>query len=78
MSTDDDIDDYCERLAAEDTIAWDAIYAKATARARRSRVAQLILERGPADYQLVDGRNPGALKLGRLRGARVHVILDWA
>ena len=78
MGTDHDIDDFLDQQSAEDTIAWDDIYARATRQARRTRMAQLILERGPAEYELVDGRDPDALKLRRLRGARVHVILDWA
>ena len=78
MRTDDDIDDFLDRQSAEDVIAWDDIYARATRHARRTRMAQLILEHGPAEYELVDRRDPDALKLRRLRGARIHVILDWA
>ena len=77
MFSDDEIDDD-QRVSAEDTKAWDAIYARATMRARQTRYARLILEFGPAEYKLVDGRNPEALKLRRLGGARIHVILDWA
>ncbi len=78
MISDDDIDDDFQRVSAEDTMAWDAIYARATMRARHTRYAQLILEFGPGEYKLVDGRDPDALKLRRLGGARIHVILDWA
>ena len=66
-----------QQLALEDTIAWDDIYARACRRARDSGFAQLILERGPSDYELVDGRAPDALQTARLHGAKVHVILDW-
>lgn len=78
MFTENDIDDDLEQLSAEDTIAWDRIYARATSQARPTRVGQLVLERGSAEYELVDGGDPDALKLTRLRGSRVHVILDWA
>ena len=81
MSSDNDIndtiEDYLDRQSAEDTVAWDKVYARATRRARRTRYAQLILEFGPSEYKIIDGRNPDALKLQRLRGARIHVILDW-
>ena len=67
-----------QQLALQDTIAWDKIYAQACRKALDSGFAQLILERGPAEYEFVDGRAPDALKLRRLSGAKVHVILDWA
>ena len=66
-----------QQLALHDTVAWDDIYARACRRAQASGFAQLILERGPAEYDLVDGHAPDALKLRRLRDAKVHVILDW-
>ena len=77
--TDADFDaEYADQqLALEDTIAWDDIYARACRRARDSGFAQLILERGPSDYEFVDDREPDALKIARLRGAKIHVILDW-
>ena len=77
--TDADFDaEYAEQqLALHDTIAWDDIYARACRQAHASGFAQLILERGPAEYELVDGHAPDALELRRLRGAKVHVILDW-
>ena len=59
-----------------DTVAWDEMYAQATAQARRTGFAQLILEHGPADYSLVDGSDKSALRFERLKGAKVHVILD--
>ena len=76
--TDADFDgEYAEQqLALEDTIAWDKIYAQACRQALDSGFAQLILERGPADYELVDGHAPDALRLPRLRVAKIHVILD--
>ena len=78
--TDADFDaEYAEQqLAMHDTIAWDEIYARACRQATDTGCAQLILEHGPADYALVNGRDPDALKIARLRGAKVHVILDWA
>ena len=77
--TDADFDiEYAEQqLAFRDTTAWDDIYARACRQAQDSGFAQLILERGPADYELVDGSTHGALGIARLRGAKVHVILDW-
>ena len=77
--TNDDFDlDYAEQqIALRDTLAWDDIYALATRQARESGIAQLILERSRADYELIDGRTPDALRIERLRGAKVHVILDW-
>lgn len=66
-----------QQLALHDTIAWDAIYARATSQACDTGFAQLILERGPADYDLVDGSEPTALKINRLTGAKIHVIMDW-
>ena len=72
---DDDQDDQVQALA--DTNAWDEIYARATRRARATGFAQLILERGSGDYRLIDGRKPDALRVRRLRGAKIHVILDW-
>ena len=74
---DNTIEDYLDRQSAEDTVIWDKVYARATRRARQTRYAQLILEFGPSEYKIVDGRNPDTLKLQRLRGARIHVILDW-
>ena len=67
-----------QQLAMHDTIVWDEIYARACRQATDTGFAQLILEHGPADYVLVNGRDPDALKIARLRGAKVHVILDWA
>ena len=77
--TDADFDaEYAEQqLALRDTIAWDEIYARACRQARDSGFAQLILERGSAAYQLNDGRASSALKIARLHGAKVHIILDW-
>lgn len=77
--TDADFDaQYAEQqLALRDTIAWDDIYARACRQARDSGFAQLILERGSADYKLIDGRASSALRIARLRGAKIHVILDW-
>lgn len=66
-----------QQLALHDTIAWDAIYARATRNARKTGLAQLVLERGPADYDLVDGADPTALRIARPTGAKIHVILDW-
>ena len=66
-----------QRLALADTIAWDAIYARATAQAHATGFAQLVLEHGLAEYEMVDGRSPDALKIARLRWAKIHVILDW-
>ena len=66
-----------QQRALQDTIAWDDIYARACRQAQDTGFAQLILERGPADYALVDGHAPDALNVRRLRGANVHVILDW-
>ena len=65
-----------QQLALRDTIAWDDIYARACRRASDSGFAQLILERGPARYTLVDGSTPDALKMARLRGVKIHVILN--
>ena len=77
--TDADFDiEYAEQqLALHDTIAWDETYARACRQARDSGYAQLILEHGPANYELIDGGAPDALHLDRLHGAKVHVILDW-
>jgi len=66
-----------QQIALRDTIVWDDIYARACRQARDTGFAQLILERGPGDYRLIDGASPHALKLRRLRGAKTHVILDW-
>ena len=65
-----------QQLDLADTLAWDDIYARACRQARPSGYAQLILEHGPGDYALVDGRAPDALRLRRLRGAKVHLIQD--
>ncbi|MBV9840639.1 MAG: hypothetical protein JOY99_03725 [Sphingomonadaceae bacterium] len=73
-----DLEHVEQQLALHDTIAWDAIYARACRNARDTGFAQIILERGSADYKLVDGSSPDALKLRRLRGAKIHVIFDWA
>lgn len=78
MIDDDDYELLEQRLAMTDTIAWDNIYARATAQARESGVAQLILEHGRAAYELVDRREPDALRVDRLAGAKVHVVLDWS
>ena len=67
-----------QQIALRDTQAWDDIYARACRQAHATGFAQLILERGPADYRLVDGSSPNALKLRSLRGAKIHVILDWS
>lgn len=75
--TKDDIAYEAQQLALHDTIAWDAIYERATAQSRKTGFAQLILERGPADYDLVDGTDPTALRTDRLKGAKIHIILDW-
>ena len=75
--TKDDIAYEAQQLAMHDTIAWDAIYGRATAQACRTGFAQLILERGPADYDLVDGSDPTALRIDRLTGAKIHIIMDW-
>ena len=75
--TNDDVAYEAQQLALHDTIAWDAIYARATGQARSTGFGQLILERGPADYELVDGSDPTALRMERLNGAKIHVILDW-
>ena len=39
-----------QRKTLADTIAWDEVYARATAKARANGFAQFILERGPSDY----------------------------
>ena len=67
-----------QQIALRDTSAWDVIYAQACRQARKTGFAQLILERGTADYRLIDGSSSEALKLRRLRGGKIHVILDWA
>ena len=59
-----------------ETIVWDVIYARATVQSRKTGFAQLILEHGPADYDLVYGTDPTALRIDRLNGAKVHVVLD--
>ena len=50
--TDADLDlEYAEQqIALRDTIAWDDIYVRACQRARATGFAQLILDRGPANY----------------------------
>ena len=75
--TTDDLAYEAQQLAMHDTVAWDATYEQATARSRDTGFAQLILERGPANYELVDGSDPTALRADRLAGAKIHVILDW-
>ena len=75
--TTDDLAHEAQQLAMHDTLAWDAIHERATAQSRDTGFAQLILERGPADYELVGGSDPTALQVDRLIGAKVHVILDW-
>lgn len=75
--TTDDLAYEAQQLAMHDTIAWDEIYERATAQARGAGFAQLILEHGPADYELIDGSDPTALRADRLIGAKIHVILDW-
>lgn len=72
-----DIEYSQQQFDLTDTIAWDDIYARACRRACDTGFAQLILESGPADYRLIDGAAPDWLKLRRLRGAKIHVILDW-
>ncbi len=74
--TTEDLAYEAQQLAMHDTIAWDEAHERATAQARSSGFAQLILERGPADYELVDGSDPTALRVDRLAGAKIHVILD--
>ena len=78
-----DIDDFdlehkAQQIALSDTIAWDRIYARACRAAHKTGYAQLILERGPDSYELVDGQSPDALRIERLDGTKIHVILDWA
>ena len=75
--TTDDLAYEAQQIAMHDTIAWDAIYARATAQSRDTGFAQLILEHGPADYTLIDGSDPTALRVERMVGAKVHVIYDW-
>ena len=75
--TKEDLAYAAQQIALQDTIAWDATYASATARAGSTGFAQLILERGPAEYEVVDGSHPDALRVDRLTGAKIHVILDW-
>ena len=75
--TTDDLAYEAQQIAMHDTIAWDAIHERATARSISTGLAQLILERGPADYELVDGSDPTALRVDRLVGAKIHVIYDW-
>ena len=75
--TTDDLAYEAQQLAMHDTIAWDDIYERATAQSRHTGFAQLILERGPANYELVDGSDATALRVDRLSGAKIHVILDW-
>ena len=62
--TDADFDaEYAEQqLDMHDTIVWDEIYARACRQATGTGFAQLILEHGPADYALVNGRDPDALR----------------
>ena len=73
--TDADFDaEYAEQqLTIQDTIAWDEIYARACRQATDTGFAQLIHERGSANYASVSGRDPDALKIARPRGAKVHV-----
>ena len=66
-----------QQLALRDTRAWDDVFARACNQARTTGFAQLILERGPADYTLIDGSSPDALKLRRLPRTKTHLILDW-
>ena len=75
--TKEDLAYAAQQIALEDTIARDEIYANATANARCTGFAQLILERGPAEYEVVDGSHPDVLRVDRLTGAKIHVILDW-
>ncbi len=75
--TKEDLAYAAQQIALQDTIAWDETYANATARARCTGFAQLILERGPAEYEVVDGSHLDALNVDRLTGAKIHVILDW-
>ena len=75
--TTDDLAYEAQQIAMHDTISLDAIYARATKQARSTGFAQLVLERGPANYELVDGSDPTALRVDRLSGAKIHVILDW-
>lgn len=75
--TTDDLAYKAQQLAMHDTIAWDAIHERATAQSRDTGFAQLILERGPADYELIAGSDPTALRVDQLVGAKIHVILDW-
>ena len=73
----DDLAYEAQQIAMNDTIAWDAIHARATAQARETGFTQLVLEHGPADYTLVDGSDPTALRVDRLVGTKIHLILDW-
>ena len=75
--TTDDIAYEAQQIAMHDTIAWDAIYERAIAQSRDTGFAQLILEHGPANYTLIDGSDPTALRVERLTGATIRVILDW-
>jgi hypothetical protein len=75
--TKEDLAYAAQQLALQDTIAWDETSTKATARARCTGFAQLILERSPAEYAVVDGSHPDVLRVDRLTGAKIHVILDW-
>ena len=75
--TTDDLAYEAQQIAMHDIIAWDDIYVRATRQARGTGFAQLILERGPADYELIDGSDPTALRIDRLTGAKIQVILDW-
>ena len=75
--TTNDIAYKAQQIAMHDTIAWDAIYERATAQARDTGYAQIILEHGPADYTAIAGSDPTALRIERLTGAKIHVILDW-
>lgn len=74
--TTDDLAYEAQQIAMHDTLAWDDIYERATAQARDTGFAQLILERGPDDYELIDGSDPTALRVERLTGAKINVILD--
>ena len=75
--TKEDLAYAAQQIPLQDTVAWDETYANATARAVCTGFAQLILERGPAEYEVVDGSHPDAFRVDRLTGAKIHVILDW-
>ena len=74
--TTDDLAYEAQQLAMHDTVAWEAVHERATAQSISTGFAQLILERGPANYELIDGSDPTALRVDRFIGAKTHVIHD--